>query len=407
MKGNFKFYFTRALGVLLFVVMLSMPSRLSADVLESGTSTSVVCPTTLKVIFIQFNDVRGDSFYTGTEWRGFTNRYKMSDFEDLLTTLGSYTGSRGTDGEPVFGSYRDYFYENSRQSYSPTVQILNSTDAEGYPVWLELSGNKTTYSKSGFISAANSAATAAGFDISTSTSVRRCYIYAGNIDPDIEVFANALNGHTMVVPERMDKTNQQEYPEVLMTHMGYYSHEFGHLMGAHHPVTSQHHALMHSGHKAGTRHANRPASMNPWFLYKSGWASLSFINSDMTNVSLTYNTSPTIQSTFYIRKIPGTDECFLVENRQYSNTYDQSLPGAVAGLSGGLLIWNIDGDGLNVGETDLVEADATAEEEATSMAHDMFRPSVYWTGDINDITTPANLRLRNGTFSKFAIENFS
>lgn len=55
MKGKFKFYSASPCGwdlLLLFVVMLSVPSRLSTDVLENSSSTSVVCPTTLKVVFI-------------------------------------------------------------------------------------------------------------------------------------------------------------------------------------------------------------------------------------------------------------------------------------------------------------------------------------------------------------------
>lgn len=129
--------------------------------------------------------------------------------------------------------------------------------------------------------------------------------------------------------------------------------------------------------------------------------------SDLNNVSLVYNTSPTNLSTYYVRRIPGTDECFVVENRQYTRTYDKSLPGAVVGLSGGLLIWNIKGEGLNLGLTDLREADGIASDaNQLEMANDMFRPSVYTSGKINDITTPANLRLRNGSFSSFAISNF-
>lgn len=399
-----------AMGVIvLFAIILTVPSRLSTDVLNSSSSDKVVCPTTLKVVLVQFNDVKAHQYWDGSDWQPYDNRYKMSDFKDLLTSLGTYSGQRGTDQEQVFGSYRDYFYENSRQNYSPTVNILNDTDLDGYPVWIEVSGNKTSYSKFGFISAANDAATAAGLDISDVSAggaVRLCYIYAGNIDPDIEVFANDLHGHTMVVPERMDKTNKQEYPEVLMTHMGYYAHEFGHLMGAHHTITSHHYSLMHSGYKAGTRHANRPASMNPWFLYKSGWANLNFIEENLTDVDLVYNTSPTTLSTYYIRKIPGTSECLLVENRQYDNLYDQSLPGAVVGWSGGILTWNILNDGLNLGETDLIEADDDAFEEQLNMAHDMFRPDVYTDGLISDVSSPANLNLRDGSFSKFAVKDF-
>ena len=404
---NNHFVLMGALFTTFVVILFFTPSRLSTDVLQSGNSTSITLPTTLKVVLVQFKDVRYDSFFTNNQKKRYTFIHKMSDFQALLASLGTYN-NRNSDDDPVFGSFRDYFYANSRQRYSPTVQILNQTDANGYPIWIQLSGNKSSYNSTSFMTAANAAATAAGLDISTSTTVRRCYIYTGNFVNAINVFANSVNGHTMVVPERLIGRQGNEDENHKLVHMGWFCHEFGHLMGANHTTTKQW-DLMDTGHKnaaGNVAEANRPASMNPWFLYKSGWANLNYINSDLNNVSLSYNTSSTALSTYYIRAIPGTSENFLVENRQYSNTYDKSLPGAVVGASGGILIWNILGQGLNLLATDLIEADNQNVEDPVNMSNDVFRPSVYITGKINDITTPTDLNLRNGSFSSFAISNY-
>ncbi len=356
---------------------------------------------------MQFNDVKWDKYWDGSQWRSFTYQHSMADFDTLLSSRGTRFGVN-SDADSVFGSFRDYFWENSRQRYSPAVQILNQTDQNGYPIWVELSGNKSSYGSWSFIYAADNAATSAGLDISTSTTVRLCYIYAGNWVSNIGVFATRVHGSRMVVPERYNRSHPQVDEDVndRMTHIGYYAHEFGHLMGADHTSTSQHWSLMHTGHKAGTVLANRPASMNPWFLYKSGWANLIFLDRDTAGVDLVYNTSDTVLSAYYVREISASGERFLVENRQYENMYDRSLPGAVEGMSGGILIWNIVNDGLGLGETDLVEADNDAQEEMANMAQDVFRPDVYTDGMIGDLTTPANLRLRDGNFSKFAISGY-
>ncbi len=390
------------------VMVLIEPLRVTADITQSGTANNVIIPTTLKVVFVQFNDVKWDKYWDGSAWQPYNNTQTMADYQDLLTSLGTYYNNR-SDGDAVFGGFRDYFWENSRHNYSgPTVQILSDTDANGYPVCLELAGNKSSYNSFSFMSAANAAATAAGFDVSTNTYVKRMYIYAGNWVNYIGVFANGLHGSTIVTPDRYNRVHPTYDEDVTdgMMHMGFYAHELGHIMGNHHTRTSNHWSLMHRGHKAGTVTANRPASMNPWFLFKSDWANLNYINSDATNVSLSYNTSPTTKSTYYIRQVPGTGEKFLVENRQYNNTYDQSIPGAVVGLSGGILIWNILNEGLNEYATNLIEADNDDNQEMVNMAHDVFRPTVYTAGLISDRSTPANLNLRDGSFSKFAIDNY-
>ncbi|MGH7453806.1 MAG: hypothetical protein ACRENG_20820, partial [bacterium] len=353
MKRNPIIFGVACIVLCVTLLLISPSADLIADLQNENTSTHISLPTTLKVILIQFQDVRWDSFRVGSQWNGYNKVHTLSDFQALLASLGTYTGTN-SDGDAVFGSFRDYFYENSRQTYSPTVQFLHTADANGYPDWVTMPGNKSAYNIGNIVAAANSAAQAAGKDITTSATVKLCYIHAGNFYPVISIFATGLHGDYMVVPERFNNTTfrGQEDISLTLTHIGYYAHEYIHLMGSHHTLTSNHWDVMHHGHRSGLGSgnntvANCPASMNPWLLHKSGWASLSFINSDLTNVNLVYNTSPTTQSTFYIRKIVGPDECFLGENRWFSRTYDQALPPIFLGLSGGIMIWNIIGFGLN------------------------------------------------------------
>jgi len=410
MKRNLIFASVACMALCLVILLFSTSANLIADVQNQNTSNSIVLPTTLKVIMIQFQDVKYDQYWDGSQWKFYAYIHKLSDFQAQLASLGTYYGT--VDDEQVYGSFRDYLYENSRQTYSPTVQLLHTANAQGYPDWVTLPGNKSSYTINNIVSAANSAAQAAGKDISTSSTVKLCYIYAGNFYRNtIKVFATGLKGTTMVVHERLDiaaSQIDQEAQGAKLNHIGYYAHEYIHLMGSDHTFTSNHWDVMDQGHRSG----HRPASMNPWLLHKSGWANLNFINSDITNATVAYNTSPTTKSTFYIRKIIGPNECFLVENRWFSRTYDQLMPPTYLGLSGGILIWNIIGFGLNIRETDLIEADATSDESPNlgsdpREANDVFRPSVYVTNKIHDDSYPATMRLRSGAISKFAVTNYT
>ncbi len=65
MKRNFKKQHSPVcvrLGLffLFGLILMLFPTKGSPDVLQSSSSSSVVCPTTIKVIFVQFNDVKGD-----------------------------------------------------------------------------------------------------------------------------------------------------------------------------------------------------------------------------------------------------------------------------------------------------------------------------------------------------------
>jgi hypothetical protein len=155
------------------------------------------------------------------------------------------------------------------------VSVLNNTDANGYPIWVTLSNNKSTYDTFSFTSAAISAANAAGLSTSHSASEWICFIYAGNWDPGIlmATLGGTYNREIMVVPERnnADRTDF-EFATDKLIHIGTFCHEFVHMMGTDHTaVTTYRWALMREGSKNGDVFGNRPASMNPWFLYQAGW----------------------------------------------------------------------------------------------------------------------------------------
>lgn len=93
-------------------------------------------PTILKVILVQFADVKWDQYKNSSGiWVPYNLTHKKSDFEALLASLGTYN-FKNSDDEFVHGSLRDYFKEMSRGSFDFTVTVLNTADGNGYPIWV-------------------------------------------------------------------------------------------------------------------------------------------------------------------------------------------------------------------------------------------------------------------------------
>jgi hypothetical protein len=390
-----------------------------ANIMGGAVTGTITKPTTLKVVLVQFADVHGENFYnyTYSRWDNFDKKHLKSYFEDLLASRGSYFGQRSFDLDSVHGSFRDYFWAMSRQTYDPTVTVLNNPDANGYPIWVTLSLSKTAYDFFSFINAARTAATAAGYNVTTSSAVRVCYIYAGRWCVGIDV-ATTLNGPEMAVPERHPSNRAPgEATTAKLAHIGYFCHEFVHMMGADHTDSwAWYWCLMRSGHNngdAGEESANCPAPMNPWLLYKAVWASPITLNNDLPDAALIYSTEPTSPSTYYVRLFPGSisanDERLLVENRQLTNNYDQQLPPlrVTPPKSGGILIWRIRGDGLNENQTQLILADKDPGTAMENQAEDVFRPNgVYPYHKIFDHSAPATLKLSDSTLSHLVVDDY-
>lgn len=413
MKASMKEFILRTLlgGVIYLFIFVNVSY---ATIMGGSTNGTITKPTTLKVVLVQFADVHWDSFYNASsgKWIEFNQWHKKSYFEDMLASRGSYFGQR-FNGENIHGSFRDYFWEISKQNYDPTVTVLNNPDANGYPIWVTLTGDKTSYSFSSFISAARIAAInqlellPGDLPDTGGGPVRVCYIYAGRWCTGINV-ATTLNGPAMAVPER-DPWNRApgESETAKLGHVGYYCHEFGHMMGSAHPHADVYRwCLMMGGHKNGDVHANRPAPMNPWLLYKAEWADSIHLTDYMPETDLIYNTSPNTPGTYYIREFSGSRR-YLVENRQQGNNFDGGLPHVHENMEGGILIWRINDDGLDENETTIIPADDDPTSDWSNKAMDMFRPtgSIPY-NKITDYSTPADLKLNSSEYSHFAVVNF-
>jgi len=318
---------------------------------------SITKPTTVKVVLVQFTDVQCDRYwdYTTGKWEDFEHQHTLSDFEDLLASDGSYYGYN-SDDDPVSGSFRDYFWEMSKQTYRPSVIILNNPDGNGIPIWVQLINTKLYYYGLGFPSgfydfighSKNAAATQIPgvtlSDLTPSSTVKICYIYAGNFIHGIDV---ATNYNEMAIPERKTKDNSpNEIQNDKLSHIGFFCHEFGHCMGFDHPddpgTATYHWCVMYGGQRNGTAYGNIPAPLNPWYLFKLNWANINSITDYMPEVDLEYNTSQTLMSSYYVREFSGINRRYLVENRQRGNTYDEGLPHVKQNMEGGILIWQID-----------------------------------------------------------------
>jgi M6 family metalloprotease-like protein len=387
---------------------------------EGGTPTMTIYkPDTLKVVLVQFANVKWDSYYDSSisDWRDFTNTHKLSNFDSLLTSLGVYNNKLNCDGDSVHGSFRDYFWDMSKQQYMPYVKILTSADGNGYPIWVELPNDKATYSFDAFNLAARDSAISQ-LELSSSElpttgggQVRICYIYAGQYDVDISVRVDDFNGAVMVVPERRVTTNRPgggEDVDDKLGHIGYYCHEFGHLMGTYHPNSSASRmTLMGGGHKNGDAWANRPAPMSPWFLYKTGWANISLITTNSLETDIDYNTSSTTENTYYVRELSGNRK-YLIENRQDDNNFDKGLPHIVSELDGGILIWKITSPSYASGYSLVLADNDPDDSDITNIANNMFRPDgSYPYNDISDYSSPANLKLGSTEYSHFAIIDYT
>jgi len=118
--------------IVLSMLLLSF-TQTFARITGGSAPSSVTKPTTMKVVLVQFTDVKWDGFIdTLGDWQPYNKVHTLADFEALLASDGTYN-DENSDGEPVHGSFRDYFWDMSKQTYRPDVIILN--EGSGYPTW--------------------------------------------------------------------------------------------------------------------------------------------------------------------------------------------------------------------------------------------------------------------------------
>jgi len=385
-------------GTLLFLclscleLMAQTPHAFSVKNLANLPSLPIA-PDTLAIFLVEFEDVTHAGFDSAGYQVPFNRVYRWRDFYNMFATRNFYhtdrTGIRSPDGEPVFGSFLDYFAAMSNGLCVPAVQIMNDSTAEGLPEWIQLGTKKTDYFGSVrkwemLYHHTVEKAGALGYDVRVTPQRRLWIIFAGNRRGKGAKLFGYCDYKPMarffLAPERWTYTaganDYDEARQARLAHIGVHCHEFAHMLGArHHYVYLW--DMMGNGQKNRVKggFGNCPAPINPWFRGRRGWLDLQPLECGQP-VELIYGNS---SRNYYIWSTPDSSRFILFEHRQYTKGFDRGLPGHEQGLSGGLLIWKINRDFV-----DLIEADGSGGEG--NAEYDIFRTAVETTN-----TTPRHL----------------
>ncbi|MCG3155013.1 MAG: hypothetical protein DKINENOH_01611 [bacterium] len=371
-------------GLLLCLFLLSIAGAAQAQKVVDLRSFTVlpklpVAPDTLALLLVEFDDVTHAGYDSAGIRIPYSRVHRWRDFYNMMAARGLYfterTGMRSPEGEPVFGSFVDYFAEMSRGKYVPVVQILNDSTAAGLPRWIPLGAPKTAYFGAAnwdkLYAHAKAAATAHGLDVRITPQRRLALIYAGNRRGKGAKLFGVCDSRPLpeffFSSERWTFTGgANDYDEARharLSHMGPFCHEMNHMLGEmHHDVSLW--DMMGNGHKNSVDggFGNCPAPISPWFRAQLGWLALHEMPCNRS-VTLKYGDD---RRNYFLWKVPQQGFALLFEYRRYHRGYDRGLPGRAAGEAGGLLIWRISG-----GYSDLLEADGRSGED--NAVRDIFR----------------------------------
>ncbi|MHB8132316.1 MAG: metallopeptidase domain-containing protein, partial [Mobilitalea sp.] len=282
---------------------------------------------TLKVLLVEFQDVHGDV-------NGMS--YTRSNFKNMLDGS-NYTTS--PDGETAFGSMNQYYNSMTNSDVVINANVLNNSNGGDLPIWVRLSYNKNDYKNytRSFFPDAYNAGIAAGYDLSTSSTTKLVYIYAGNY------YGDGLNPQAGSSRYMMSEVWSGGYDNegtvangYTFAHIGVHCHEFGHTIGLDDIYGYGHGvdwSLMGDGCDMGntTPHKGQcPAPIDPHQRYSHSWVSVQTPSIPNTGVNLTYDGSnPTIY-----RIVSGSD-VYYFENRRYQD-YGRYCPdyGSYSGSGG-------------------------------------------------------------------------
>lgn len=202
---------------------------------------------TLKILLVEFSNVKHNTepYYTYT------------DFENLFFSENVYVSPNmySPDGEPVYGSMRDYFSIMSDGDFNLNGYVVNQDEkGDGTPDWLELPLRKGQYDSTCFacwdlfLNHTLAAAINAGLDISTGPTTKLAIIYAGHtyrglpsggdlgsgLNPQAGTFLyNETPYHLYIHGEKFAccSPGRAERPDARFAEIGINAHEFAHLLG--------------------------------------------------------------------------------------------------------------------------------------------------------------------------------
>lgn len=344
----------------------------------------------------------------GDELESYTE-FTRSEFENLFFSSNIYN-TTSPDGDPVYGSMRDYFSDMSQSAFSLTGTVLNQNQpGTNVPLWVVLPNTKMYYHnqdyagyfdqfKTAVLSAAQSQQ---GIIPVLDATHKLCILYAGNMYADGQLHP-ATSGHVFIGSERFKYPpsgipRNSEVNAATFTHIGVHCHEFGHILGLgdqyYYPYTYGLWGLMgNGGNKGGNSdnlRGNNPAPIVPKQRYDLGWLTFQNVDSKMLNAQVPY-----ALNTVYKIKGSYSSEYILVENRQTGSGWNRFLP------PGGLLVWRIYGSTV-----DLIEAVSRAASQGANDS-DPF-PGSGNVRTVSDFTFSSNCKFISGANSNVLIQNIS
>ena len=213
-----------------------------------GSTSTWTSPTTLHVVLVTFGEDPANDF---DEPYGYRTEDFLRLFQGPLS--GAVTLSNGEVLPETFGSVRDYLANASRGAFDLQVRVVNNTDGDGFPIWVELPWTKEycrtsvtvlQYFEEAFVRATTTyGLTIPGTRYGTgSLADKVVYLYSGatftNHDP-VRALHPQTDGYGIyasryVMGEREGFGNNNHNIDTFAG-IGTHVHEFGHLLGFYHP----------------------------------------------------------------------------------------------------------------------------------------------------------------------------
>ncbi len=286
---------------------------------------------TLKILLVEFSNVKHNTepYYTYT------------DFENLFFSENVYVSPNmySPDGEPVYGSMRDYFSIMSDGDFNLNGYVVNQDEkGDGTPDWLELPLRKGQYDSTCFacwdlfLNHTLAAAINAGLDISTGPTTKLAIIYAGHtyrglpsggdlgsgLNPQAGTFLyNETPYHLYIHGEKFAccSPGRAERPDARFAEIGINAHEFAHLLGIPDLYDNGGWDMMNGGPTLGPNFRGAcPAPLNPETRKKKGWLAFQDITENHT-FQADYNLRD--PEVFQIRSSTNSGYYWLIETRRF------------------------------------------------------------------------------------------
>ncbi|MBU0560348.1 MAG: hypothetical protein KKG93_12355, partial [Bacteroidetes bacterium] len=368
----------------------------------------------LAVICVKFSDTDDNIISHDT-------RYEKANFEDMLFSQDYWyeTNPDGVndihpDGHQIFGSVRDFYWQQSLGKKEIIGNVVNSAFHVEFVDWLELPLVKleyhNNYSENQFADTVMTRAVNAGlFDPADYSYI--VIIYAGKredggaLGPQnfSEIAPYGKSGYII------NETYGDTEASAEFGHIGVHAHELGHKFGAsdayvYYPDPRQW-SLMSTGSHNGPNFGSCPAGIAPHYKIDWEWVNVS---SEITSATSDYSIAYNYDNPVYVKvPIPGSSEYFLLENR-LKDSFDKHTPKVYGSGTvdpndpnryyGGLLIWH-----FKPGNRIYIEEIEQADNEINPNEGDPF-PFLGQGQDFNDTSIPAS-HARDGDYSNVSINN--